>query len=73
MVFDMGYNRSVDYIFNYKQKYIKELGKYPNSKVKARIFIGSRLGVLRKLLKNEKRPKYRQVIKKIIEIYEKAK
>lgn len=69
----MGYNRSVDYIFNYKQKYIKELGKYPTSKVKARIFIGSRLGVLKKQLKHEKRARYRTVLKELIYIYEKAK
>jgi hypothetical protein len=69
----MGYNRSTDYIYEYKQRYMKELGKYPDSKAKAKIFIGSRIGSLRKQLKNETRPRYRQVIKKIILIYEEAR
>ena len=66
----MGYNNN---IYELKQKYLKELGKYPRSKAKARIFIGSRLGNLRKQLKKEKRPRYRNIIKKLIDIYEKAK
>lgn len=67
----MAYNRSKDYIYEYKRKYLKELGDFPSSKVKARQFIGCRLGSLRKQLKIEKRPRYKIVLRKLINIYEK--
>lgn len=69
----MTYNRCRDNPYSFKQKYMKELSKYPETKVEARVFIGSRLGYLKKELKKEHRPRYQKVLKELIEIYEKAK
>jgi len=69
----MTYNKCRDNVYSYKKKYIQELSNYPETKTAARIFLGARIGFLKKELKNENRPRYKRVIKELIDIYEKAK
>lgn len=69
----MTYNKCRDNAYSYKQKYMKELSKFPDTKIEARVFIGARLGYLKKQLNKETRPRYRKVLKELISIYEKAK
>jgi hypothetical protein len=69
----MTYNRCKDNPYSFKQKYLKELSSYPDTKIEARVFLGARIGYLKKQLKNETRPRYIKVLKELIAIYEKAK
>jgi uncharacterized protein YbgA (DUF1722 family) len=67
------YNKCRDNIYSYKHKYLKDLSDYPDTKSKARIFIGARIGFLKKQLNKEKRPRYQKVIRDLIDIYERAR
>jgi hypothetical protein len=69
----MTYNKSRDNVYSYKQKYLKDLSGCPDTKSLARIFIGSRIGFLKKELSKETRPRYKKVLKDLIDIYERAK